>query len=98
LTLREAETTIRAALRSFVRGKGLLFTLQRPRRFRVPVLGEVERPGAVTLQAPARAADAIDAAGGGLRPGAHRGVGGRRGARWPRPDLLPHPRGGTASA
>jgi len=79
LTLREAEAKVRESLRSYVRGKGLVFTLYRPRQFRLPVLGEVRRPGAVTLTAPVRASEAIEAAGGISPGGAKRGIVVRRG-------------------
>src|SRR6267378_8019920 len=45
LTLREAEAKVRESLRTYVRGRGLVFTLYRPRRFRLQVLGEVGLPG-----------------------------------------------------
>ena len=80
LTLREAEAKVREALRSYVRGKGLVFTLYRPRSFRLPVLGDVVHPGVVTLTAPVRASEAIEAAGGIAPGGARRGIIVRRGA------------------
>jgi protein involved in polysaccharide export with SLBB domain len=79
LTLREAEAKVRESLRSYVRGKGLVFTLYRPRRFRLPVLGEVLRPGVVTVTAPVRASEAIEEAGGVVPGGARRGIVVRRG-------------------
>jgi len=92
LTLREAESKIREALRGYVRGKGLAFTLYRPRRFRIPVLGDVGRPGAVTLAAPVRASEAIAEAGGVLPTGASRGIEVRRGRDTLRVDLVRYAR------
>jgi polysaccharide export outer membrane protein len=74
LTLNEAEAKVRELLRPYVRGKGLVFMLYAPRRFRVAVLGEVRNPGPVTLQAPARASEAVEAAGGVAAGGARRGI------------------------
>ena len=93
LTLREAEAKVRESLRSYVRGKGLVFTLYRPRRFRLQVLGEVGSPGVVTLTAPVRASEAIAAAGGIAPGGARRGIVVRRGPDSLRVDLV---RYGTA--
>ncbi len=93
LTLREAEAKVRESLRSYVRGKGLVFSLYRPRRFRLPVLGEVGRPGVVTVTAPVRASEAIETAGGIAPGGARRGIIVRRGADSLRVDLV---RYGTA--
>src|SRR3989441_4897649 len=93
LTLREAEAKVRESLRSYVRGRGLVFTLYRPRRFRLQVLGEVGSPGVVTLTAPVRASEAIAAAGGIAPGGARRGIVVRRGADSLRVDLV---RYGTA--
>jgi len=97
LTLRQAEAKVRAALSSYVRGKGLVFSLYRPRRFRVPVLGEVEHPGVVTLTAPVRASEAIEAAGGIARGGARRGIVVRRGADSLRVDLVRYENAGDLS-
>lgn len=83
LTLAEMRSRVQERLRPFLRGKGFSLSLQRPRRFRLQILGEVERPGAVTLQAPARASEAIAAAGGVSSAGAQRGIQLRRG-----PDTL----------
>ena len=88
LTLRQAEAKVRESLRSYVRGKGLVFSLYRPRRFRLPVLGEVGRPGVVTVTAPVRASEAIEAAGGVSTGGARRGIVVRRGADSLRVDLV----------
>jgi protein involved in polysaccharide export with SLBB domain len=88
LTLRQAEDRVRDVMRSYVRGKGLVFSLYRPRRFRLPVLGEVGRPGVVTLTAPVRASEAIEAAGGIAPGGARRGIVVRRGADSLRVDLV----------
>jgi protein involved in polysaccharide export with SLBB domain len=65
-----------------------VFSLYRPRRFRLPVLGEVGRPGVVTLTAPVRASEAIEAAGGIAPGGARRGIVVRRGADSLRVDLV----------
>jgi protein involved in polysaccharide export with SLBB domain len=97
LTLREAETKVRDALRAYVRGKGLVFSLYRPRRFRLPVLGEVERPGVVTVTAPVRASEAIEAAGGIAPGGARRGIVIRRGADSLRVDLVRYETAGDLS-
>ncbi len=88
LTLRQAEDKVRDVMRSYVRGKGLVFSLYRPRRFRLPVLGEVGRAGVVTLTAPVRASEAIEAAGGIAPGGARRGIVVRRGADSLRVDLV----------
>lgn len=80
LTLSETEALVRQRMGRSVRAKGFALTLYRPRRFRMPVLGEVARPGAVTLQAPVRASEAIAAAGGIAVGGAQRGIQIRRGA------------------
>jgi len=79
LTLSEAEALVRQRMGHSVHGKGLVLTLYRPRRFRMQVQGEVARPGAVTLQAPVRASEAITAAGGIVPGGAQRGIQIRRG-------------------
>ena len=97
LTLRQAETKVRDVLRSYVRGKGLVFSLYRPRRFRLPVLGEVRRPGVVTVTAPVRASEAIEAAGGIQPGGARRGIVIRRGADSLRVDLVRYQTGGDLS-
>ncbi len=80
LTLREMEARAREILRPFIRGKGFVLTLARPRRFRAVVVGDVVRPGAVLVQAPVRASDAIEAAGGVGPGGARRGIAILRGA------------------
>jgi len=59
LTLRQAEAKVRDVLRSYVRGRGLVFSLSRPRRFRLPMLGAVGSPGVVTVSSPLRASEAI---------------------------------------
>jgi len=98
LTLREAEDKVREALRPYVRGKGFVLSLHRPRRFRLSVLGEVANPGVVTLQAPVRASEAIDAAGGIAGAGARRGIQVRRGADTLRVDLVRYARNGDLAA
>lgn len=98
LTLRDAEAKIREALRPYVRGKGFVLALARPRRFRLPVLGEVEKPGSVTLQAPVRASEAIEAAGGVSAAGARRGIQIRRGADTLLVDLVRYLNAGDLSA
>lgn len=98
LTLRQAEAKVREAMKAYVRGKGLVFSLYRPRRFRLPVLGEVKNPGVVTLTAPVRASEAIEAAGGIVPGGARRGIVVRRGARDSlRVDLVRYETGGDLS-
>jgi len=97
LTLRQAEAKVREALRAYVRGKGLVFSLYRPRRFRLPVLGEVGRPGIVTVTAPVRASEAIEAAGGIAWGGARRGIVVRRGADSLRVDLVRYATAGDLS-
>ena len=97
LTLRQADARVRDALRAYVRGKGLVFSLYRPRRFRLPVLGEVGRPGVVTLTAPVRASEAIEAAGGIVPGGARRGIVIRRGADSIRVDLVRYENAGDLS-
>ncbi len=98
LTLRQAEAKVREAMRAYVRGKGLVFSLYRPRRFRLPVLGEVKDPGVVTVTAPVRASEAIAAAGGIAPGGARRGIVIRRGATDSlRIDLVRYETGGDLS-
>lgn len=94
LTLRQAESRVREVLRPYVRGKGFVIALHRPRRFRLQVLGDVWRPGVVTLQAPVRASEAIDAAGGVSPRGARRGIQVRRGSDTLRVDLVRYERAG----
>jgi protein involved in polysaccharide export with SLBB domain len=73
LTLVALEARIRERLgQRALRDPGL--TLHRPRQFRILVVGEVETAGAVTLQAPARASEAIAAAGGVTARAARRGI------------------------
>lgn len=98
LSLKEAEARVREALRPYVRGKGFVIALHRPRRFRVPVLGGVARPGVVTLQAPVRASEAIEAAGGVAENGARRGIEVRRGRDTLRVDLVRYLRAGDQNA
>ena len=78
LSIREVEARVREQLRPYIKGKGFVLALHRPRRFRLPVLGDVELPGVVTLQAPVRASEAIEAAGGIAPGGARRGIQVRR--------------------
>jgi protein involved in polysaccharide export with SLBB domain len=98
LSLREAQSRVREVLRPYVRGKGFVLALHRTRRFRVPVLGDVARPGVVTLQAPVRASEAIEAAGGVAPSGARRGIEVRRGADTLRVDLVRYTRAGDLQA
>jgi len=98
LTLVEIEARVHERLRPFLRGKGFALSLQRPRRFRLLVLGEVELPGAVTLQAPVRASEAIAAAGGVNSVGARRGIRVRRGADTLLVDLVRAARAGDLDA
>jgi protein involved in polysaccharide export with SLBB domain len=98
LSLREAEARIRGALQRYVRGKGFVIALHRPRRFRLPVLGDVVRPGVVTLQAPVRASEAIEAAGGIGAAGASRGIQVRRGGDTLLVDLVRYIRAGDQDA
>lgn len=97
-TLNELEARVRERMRPYVRGRGFVFSLYRPRRFRMYVTGEVERPGAVTLQAPVRASEAIEAAGGVAYGGARRGIQIRRGADTLRVDLVLASRGGELAS
>jgi len=94
LSLREAQSRVREILRPYVRGKGFALTLHKTRRFRVPVLGDVEHPGVVVLQAPVRASEAIEAAGGVTSSGARRGIEVRRGTDTLRVDLVRYTRAG----
>ncbi|MGH7681164.1 MAG: SLBB domain-containing protein [Candidatus Eiseniibacteriota bacterium] len=98
LSLRQAEDKVREVLRPYVRGKGFALTLHRPRRFRLPVLGDVVRPGVVTLQAPVRASEAIEAAGGVIPGGAKRGIEVRRGSDTLFVDLVRYERAGDQAA
>lgn len=98
LSLRDAEAKVRQVLQPYVRGKGLVFMLHAPRRFRLAVLGEVGKPGIVTLQAPARASEAIDAAGGIAYAGVLRGIEIRRGSDTLGVDLVRYSRAGDLDA
>jgi protein involved in polysaccharide export with SLBB domain len=98
LTLKEMETRVRERMRPFVRGQGFDISLYRPRRFRLYVTGEVVNPGTVTLQAPVRASEAIEAAGGVSGTGARRGIQIRRGADTLLVDLFLASRGGALDA
>ncbi|MGE5178994.1 MAG: SLBB domain-containing protein [Bacteroidota bacterium] len=98
LTLADLEARVRDRMRPYVRGRGFAFSLYRPRRFRLYVTGEVEHPGAVTLQAPVRASEAIEAAGGIAGDGARRGIQVRRGSEIVPVDLVLAARGGELSA
>jgi len=97
-TLAEVQARVHERLRPFLRGKGFALTLQRPRRFRLLVLGDVENAGAVTLQAPARASEAVLAAGGVAAGGARRGIQVRRGADTLLVDLVRVARAGDLTA
>jgi protein involved in polysaccharide export with SLBB domain len=94
LTLSEVEALVRKRMGRSTHGKGFALTLYRPRRFRMRVQGEVLRPGAVTLQAPVRASEAIAAAGGVTPEGVQRGIQVRRGADTLLVDLVRAARGG----
>jgi len=98
LTLAELQDRVRERMKPYVRGKGFTFSLYRPRRFRLQVAGEVERPGAVTLQAPVRASEAIAAAGGITADGARRGIQVRRGAETILVDLTLAARAGALAS
>ncbi|TMQ64379.1 MAG: hypothetical protein E6K79_07795, partial [Candidatus Eisenbacteria bacterium] len=97
LSLREAQSRVREILRPYVRGKGFALTLHKTRRFRVPVLGDVEHPGVVVLQAPVRASEAIEAAGGVTPSGARRGIEVRRGGDTLSVDLVRYTRAGDVT-
>jgi polysaccharide biosynthesis/export protein len=98
LTLAEAQARVRDALKPYIKGRGFALALNKPRRFRMPVLGDVERPGSVTLQAPVRASEAIAAAGGITSTGARRGIEVRRSTDTLRVDLVRYTRAGDLSA
>ncbi|HEU5310273.1 MAG TPA: SLBB domain-containing protein [Candidatus Eisenbacteria bacterium] len=98
LTLKEADARVRERLRPYVRGKGFVFALHRPRRFGLRVLGDVVTPGVVTLQAPVRASEAIQAAGGVTDRGARRGIQVRRGTDTLLVDLVRYERAGDVNA
>lgn len=98
LTLREMEARAREILRPYIRGKGFVLTLARPRRFRAIVVGDVVRPGAVLVQAPVRASDAIEAAGGVGPGGARRGIALLRGTDSVWVDLIRFERTGDLDA
>ncbi|HET9250538.1 MAG TPA: SLBB domain-containing protein [Candidatus Eisenbacteria bacterium] len=98
LTLKEADAKVRERLRPYVRGKGFVFSLHRPRRFGLRVLGDVVTPGVVTLQAPVRASEAIQAAGGVSGSGARRGIQVRRGTDTLLVDLVRYERAGDVDA
>jgi protein involved in polysaccharide export with SLBB domain len=98
LTLSEVDALVRRRMSRGLGGKGFAFTFYRPRRFRMLILGEVVRPGAVTLQAPVHASEAIMAAGGVAAAGAQRGIQVRRGADTLLVDLVRAARGGDPVA
>jgi protein involved in polysaccharide export with SLBB domain len=98
LTLTETEELVRQRMGHNVHGKGFSLTFSRPRRFRMRVLGEVARPGVVTLQAPVRASEAIAAVGGISVAGAQRGIQVRRGADTLLVDLVRAARSGDPIA
>ncbi len=98
LSLRDAEAKVRQTLQPYIRGKGMVFMLHAPRRFRLAVLGEVGKPGIVTLQAPARASEAIEAAGGVAFAGSLRGIQLVRGADTLSVDLVRYTRTGDLDA
>jgi protein involved in polysaccharide export with SLBB domain len=98
LTLQEMEARVREKMRPYVRGRGFDISLYRPRRFRLYVTGEVMSPGTVTLQAPVRASEAIEAAGGVSGAGARRGIQIRRGADTLLVDLTLASRAGVLEA
>jgi protein involved in polysaccharide export with SLBB domain len=98
LTLAETQARLKEALKPYIKGKGFVLALSRPRRFRMPVLGDVERPGSVTLQAPVRASEAIAAAGGITATGARRGIEVRRANDTLRVDLIRYTRAGDLAS
>jgi protein involved in polysaccharide export with SLBB domain len=98
LTLREADARVRERMKPYVRGKGFVFALHRPRRFGLRVLGDVASPGVVMLQAPVRASEAIAAAGGVAGGGAQRGIQVRRGTDTLLVDLVRYARAGDVVA
>ena len=64
LTLAQLKTDVQTALRKYYRNVEIDVVLTKPRSFVVYVSGEVARPGAVELTAPARVGHAIAVAGG----------------------------------
>ena len=64
LTLARLKTDVRSALGRFYKNVEIDLVLTKPRSFVIYVSGEVTRPGAVELTAPARVGHAIAAAGG----------------------------------
>ena len=64
LTLDEARQRIRTRFATILRGTEVEVHLLQPRRFKVFVLGEVEKPGAYPATAATRASEAIALAGG----------------------------------
>jgi protein involved in polysaccharide export with SLBB domain len=98
LTLAEAEALVRRQMGRNVGKRGFAITFYRPRRFRMLILGEVARPGTVTLQAPVHASEAIAAAGGIAVAGAQRGIQVRRGTDTLLVDLVRTARGGDPVA
>ncbi|HET9950836.1 MAG TPA: SLBB domain-containing protein [Candidatus Eisenbacteria bacterium] len=98
LTLSEAESLVRQKMGRRTGQKGFALTLHRPRRFRMRIQGEVARPGAVTLQAPVRASEAIAAAGGITDAGAQRGIQLRRATDTLLVDLVRATRGADRAA
>ncbi|HEU4940614.1 MAG TPA: SLBB domain-containing protein [Candidatus Eisenbacteria bacterium] len=98
LTLAETQVRLREALKPYIKGKGFVLALNRPRRFRMPVLGDVASPGSVTLQAPVRASEAIAAAGGITGTGARRGIELRRTSDTLFVDLIRYTRAGDVAS
>jgi protein involved in polysaccharide export with SLBB domain len=89
LSLRETEARLREVLAPLMPEVELSLYLLEPRRIDVHVLGEVSRPGAVSLRASDRISSALGAAGGPAANGSRRFVEYRDGDRVTRLDLYP---------
>ncbi len=73
-TLNEARNAVADALSLLARDRSFALSLERPRRFKVYVTGNVATPGAVETSAVARVSEAIALAGGVVPPGSRRQI------------------------
>ena len=72
MTITELRNRLRESLKKYYKNIDFDLQLVVPRSFVVYVLGEVENPGAVRLNAPFRVSSAVEAAGGVKRRGSRR--------------------------
>ncbi len=74
LTLEEARRAVGKALASLVRRQAFALSLQAPRRFKVYVVGAVEKPGVYAASPVTRVSEIVDLAGGILAGGSKRNL------------------------